>query len=464
MARSKKRFVCNNCGHITSKWVGQCESCGAWNTLEEEATGTGVGAGPKTQFTAGDPIELVGLTGPTLSATRLVTRIGEFDMVTGGGFVKGSACLIGGEPGIGKSTLLLQACASLAQSGAKVIYISGEEAIAQVRLRAQRLGLEQAHVLLGAETCLENILATVEKQGTPDLVIIDSIQTLWTQKVESAPGTVTQVRTCAQALIQFAKARDTAMLIVGHVTKDGQIAGPRVVEHMVDAVLYFEGDQGHHYRLLRAVKNRFGAVDEIGVFEMTAKGLTEVPNPSALFLSQRDEAAPGTAVFASMEGTRPLLMEVQSLVAPSPLGNPRRAVVGWEQNRLSMLLAVLEAHCGVKLGTMDVFVNFAGGLKVKGPGADIAVAASLLSSMTGTPLPQGQIYFGEVGLSGAIRPVPQAPSRRKEAQKLGFKMSVGPKQSGLETKAMPHQAHSALSSLTATLLEQAAQQTRKQEK
>jgi len=403
------------------RWAGRCDSCGEWNTIVEELVDSGVGAGPKSAKANGKPTQLVPLAGETESAARVVTGIAELDRVTGGGFVKGSTLLVGGDPGIGKSTLLLQSAAALASQGRKVVYVSGEEAVAQVRLRAQRLGLGEAEVLLAAETNVEIILATLDHGNAPDLVIIDSIQTLWTDRVESAPGTVTQVRTSAQALTRFAKKSGAAVVLVGHVTKDGQIAGPRVVEHMVDAVLYFEGDSSHTFRILRGVKNRYGATDEIGVFEMTALGLKQVANPSALFLDQRDEGAAGSAVFAGMEGTRPILIEIQALVAPSPLGTPRRAVVGWDSSRLSMVLAVLETRCGVRIGANDIYLNVAGGLKINEPAADLAVAAALISSLTNSPLPPDSVYFGEISLAGGIRPVVHASLRLREAQKLGFR-------------------------------------------
>src|SRR5215213_3471202 len=350
----------------------------------------------------------------------------ELDRVTGGGFVRGSVLLMAGDPGIGKSTLLIQAAAALANSGHRAVYISGEEAVAQVRLRAERLGLGQAPVELAAETSVEDIIATMSQGKTPRLIVVDSIQTMWTDAVESAPGTVTQVRGAAQALIRFAKRSGAAVILVGHVTKDGQIAGPRVVEHMVDAVLSFEGDGAHQFRILRAVKNRFGPTDEIGVFEMTGAGLRDVPNPSELFLSERDLGSPGTVVFAGIEGTRPLLVEIQALVAPTSLGTPRRAVVGWDPSRLSMVLAVLEAHCGVKLGGHDVYLNVAGGLRINEPAADLAAAAALVSSLAGASLPAEAVYFGVVSLSGAIRPVAQAAARMKEAAKLGFTRAFAP--------------------------------------
>ena len=431
MAKRSSRFVCQNCGSVTARWAGRCDGCGEWNTIVEELDGgpSGVGAAPASLSVSarrGRVVPLVALSGEAKEAPRIVTGLTELDRVTGGGFVRGSALLVGGDPGIGKSTLLIQASAVLASLGHRVVYVSGEEAVGQVRLRAERLGLAQAPVALAAETSVEDILATLQAGPTPALVVIDSIQTLWTELAESAPGTVTQVRTAAQALIRYAKASGATVVLVGHVTKDGQIAGPRVVEHMVDAVLYFEGDGAHQFRVLRSVKNRFGPTDEIGVFEMTGLGLREVANPSELFLGERDGRSPGTAVFAGMEGSRPLLVEIQALVAPSSLGTPRRAVVGWDGNRLSMILAVLEAHCGVKLGQSDVYLSVAGGLRIQEPAADLAVAAALVSSLTGAALPAEAVYFGEVGLSGALRPVARGEARIKEAERLGFRHAVMP--------------------------------------
>jgi DNA repair protein RadA/Sms len=424
MARAKSSFVCQACGSAYSRWQGRCESCGEWNTVAEEIVESGVGAGPKSAIAGARPATLVPLSGEIESAARVETGIAELDRVTGGGFVVGSAILVGGDPGIGKSTLLLQGAAALAARGKRVVYVSGEEAVAQVRLRAQRLELGNQPVELLSETSVEIILATLQQGPAPDLVIIDSIQTLWTERVESAPGTVTQVRTSAQALTRFAKKSGAAVVLVGHVTKDGQIAGPRVVEHMVDAVLYFEGDGSHAFRILRGVKNRYGATDEIGVFEMTTLGLREVANPSALFLDQRDEGAAGSAVFAGIEGTRPVLCEIQALVSPSPLGTPRRAVIGWDSGRLSMILAVLESRCGVRIGANDIYLNVAGGLKISEPAADLAVAAALISSLTNSPLPADAVYFGEISLAGGVRPVVHAPLRLREAQKLGFRAAV----------------------------------------
>jgi DNA repair protein RadA/Sms len=420
-ARAQNSFVCQSCGAASAKWAGRCEACGAWNTLVEEGA-----AVPARLSRKGRPFAVEPLKGETHEAPRIACGIGEFDRVTGGGLVRGSVLLLGGDPGIGKSTLLIEVAAAMARRGQRAVYISGEEATAQVRLRAERLGLADAAVDVAAETSVEDIVATLSHGTPPRLLVIDSIQTMWTQTIEAAPGTVTQVRGSAGELIRFAKRGGTAVILVGHVTKDGQIAGPRVVEHMVDAVLSFEGEGSHQFRILRAMKNRFGPTDEIGVFEMTGTGLREVANPSELFLSERDLGSPGTAVFAGIEGTRPLLVEIQALVAPTTLGTPRRAVVGWDPSRLSMVLAVLEAHCGIRLSGHDVYLNVAGGLRIQEPAADVAAAAALVSSLARSPLPADAVYFGEVSLSGAVRPVAQTPARLKEAQKLGFARAIVP--------------------------------------
>ena len=422
MARPAHAYVCQSCGTAHNKWAGKCEDCGAWNSMIEEAakeiTPKGLGSA------RGKVIEFAKLSGVSEFQKRRQTGIGEFDRVTGGGLVPGSALLIGGDPGIGKSTLLLQATALLSKD-ARCAYISGEESIDQVRLRAVRLGLADAPVELAAATSVRDIVASIEK-GRFDIVVIDSIQTMYLDNLDSAPGTVAQVRASAQELIRAAKRTGACLLIVGHVTKDGQIAGPRVLEHMVDTVLYFEGDRGHTFRILRAVKNRFGPTDEIGVFEMAELGLAEVTNPSELFLSERQEDVSGSAVFAGMEGTRPVLVEIQALVAPSPLGTPRRAVVGWDSGRLSMVLAVLEARCGVQIGPNDVYLNVAGGLRIAEPAADLAVAAALASALSGVPVPRDMVIFGEIGLSGEIRPVGHIEHRLKESSKLGFKSAMIP--------------------------------------
>ena len=422
MAARAKTFVCQNCGAATARWSGRCDACGEWNSIAEEGVAAAGRGSRKGRLFVIEPLK-----GEPLHTPRLAAGIAEFDRVTGGGLVRGSVLLLGGDPGIGKSTLLIEVAAAYARNGHRAVYISGEEAVAQVRLRAERLELGEAAVELAAETSVEDIVATLSHGKAPQLTVIDSIQTMWSDAIESAPGTVSQVRGSAQALIRFAKASDAALLLVGHVTKDGQIAGPRVVEHMVDAVYSFEGDGAHAFRLLRAAKNRFGATDEVGVFEMTGGGLAEVPNPSALFLADRDGAAhPGAAVFAGVEGARPLLVEIQALVAPTTFGTPRRAVVGWEPSRLAMVLAVLEAHGGMKLGQYDVYLNVAGGLRIMEPAADLAAAAALISSLTGASLPRDAVYFGEIGLSGSVRGVAHAGLRLKEAAKLGFARAFAP--------------------------------------
>ena len=397
---------------------------------------------PKSLGARGRSIPLTDLATEEAPPPRASSGIDELDRVLGGGLVQASAILVGGDPGIGKSTLLLQAAASFARMGLKVLYISGEEASAQVRMRAQRLGLTDAPVSLGTETNLRDILTTLDVER-PDLAIIDSIQTMWLDSVEAAPGSVSQVRAAAHELVTFAKRKGVAIILVGHVTKDGQIAGPRVVEHMVDTVLYFEGERGHQFRILRAVKNRFGPADEIGVFEMTGNGLQQVTNPSALFLSSRDTPAPGSAVFAGIEGTRPVLTEIQALVAPSPLGTPRRTVVGLDSGRLSTILAVLEARCGIPFTGLDVFLNVAGGMRVNDPAADLAVAGALLSAREDVAIPPDMVLFGEISLSGALRPVGQTENRLKEASKLGFQQATVPSHSklgadtGLRLRQMP---------------------------
>jgi len=422
MAKATATYSCTACGASYPKWSGRCEACGAWNSLIEEAP---LAAGPRGPSARGRTVALTGLAGDEPPPPRAASGIAELDRVLGGGLVPASAILVGGDPGIGKSTLLLQAAASFARKGLSCLYISGEEAAAQVRMRAQRLNLGDAPVRLGAETNLRDILTTLDAER-PRLAIIDSIQTMWLDTVEAAPGSVAQVRAAAHELVTFAKKRGVAVVLVGHVTKEGQIAGPRVVEHMVDTVLYFEGERGHQFRILRAVKNRFGPADEIGVFEMTGGGLAEVANPSALFLSSRDAPAAGSAVFAGIEGTRPVLTEIQALVAPSNLGTPRRTVVGLDGGRLSTILAVLEARVGIPFAGLDVFLNVAGGLRVTEPGADLAVAGALLSAREDVAIPPDMVLFGEISLSGALRPVGQTENRLKEAAKLGFTQAALP--------------------------------------
>ena len=425
MAKSSTSYTCTSCGASFTKWSGRCDGCGEWNSIQED---TGLSATPGKGLGAkrGATVTLTDLSAEETPPPRTQSAMGELDRVLGGGLVPASAILVGGDPGIGKSTLLLQAAARFGQAGLKTIYVSGEEASAQVRMRAQRLGLGDAPVKLAADTNLRNILTTLEAEA-PGLAIIDSIQTMWLDTVDSAPGSVSQVRAAAHELTTFAKRKGISVVLVGHVTKEGQIAGPRVVEHMVDTVLYFEGERGHQFRILRAVKNRFGPADEIGVFEMTGAGLAEVTNPSALFLSERGQPSPGSVVFAGIEGTRPVLCELQALVAPSPHSQPRRTVVGWDGGRLAMILAVLEARCGIPFNGMDVYLNVAGGMKINEPAADLAVAAALLSAREDAALPPDTVVFGEISLSGALRPTPQTENRLKEAQKLGFTSAIAPK-------------------------------------
>ncbi len=426
MAKASARYVCQSCGASYTRWSGRCDNCGEWNTIVEEESRESAPKGLTGK--RGRKIELQPLAGEAPAELRRASAIAEFDRVVGGGLVKGSALLIGGDPGIGKSTLVLQVAASLGLGGAAggTIYISGEESIEQVRLRARRMGLGQAPVSLAAATSLRDIVSTLDAGPAPELVIVDSIQTMYVDNLDSAPGTVAQVRASAAELIRLAKGRGFSLLLVGHVTKEGMIAGPRVLEHMVDTVLYFEGERGHQFRILRAVKNRFGPANEIGVFEMTDAGLMEVPNPSALFLAERHGEVSGATVFAGIEGSRPMLVEIQALLAPAPPGTPRRAVVGWDQARLAMVLAVLEARCGLALGGYDVYLNVAGGLRIGEPAADLAVAAALVSSRLDRPVPAGMVVFGEIGLGGEVRAVGQVEQRLKEAEKLGFTDALMP--------------------------------------
>ncbi len=424
MAKSKSNYICQECGAVTSKWTGKCESCNAWNSIVEEVVESGPPKGVSSGRGRALPFSDLKSKSSEVKP-RSKTGIAEFDRVTGGGLVKGMALLIGGDPGIGKSTILLQSVCALAKNGMKCAYVSGEESEDQIRMRASRLGLDDAPVQLASTGNVRDIIASMETDDF-DLIVIDSIQTMYVDNIESAPGTVTQVRTSAQELIRIGKKRGICVLIVGHVTKEGQLAGPRVLEHMVDTVLYFEGERGHPFRILRAVKNRFGPTDEIGVFEMAEAGLVEVPNPSEIFLAQRQEDVPGSAVLAAMEGTRPVLVEVQALVANTSFSTPRRAIVGWDMGRLSMILAVLEARCGLSFSDSDVYLNIAGGLRVQEPGADVAVAAALISALTGYVIPSHTVFFGEVGLAGEIRPTMQMELRLKEATKLGFKEAICP--------------------------------------
>ena len=426
MAKAKRRYVCQACGTEATRWQGQCADCGEWNTLAEEAGAT-VFEMKHHLRSGGREVTLVGLDSEIKLPERVSTGIAEFDRALGGGLVAGSAILLAGDPGIGKSTLLLQAAANLALRGLSVAYISGEEAVDQVRLRAQRLGLGNAPVKLAAATSVRDILTTLGRGEPPALLVIDSIQTMHSDLIEGAPGTVSQVRASAQELIRFAKERGCALMFVGHVTKDGSIAGPRVLEHMVDTVLSFEGERSHQYRILRASKNRFGGTDEIGVFAMAEEGLTEVGNPSALFLTDRAEQVTGAVVFPALEGTRPVLVEIQALTVRLSSGaTPRRAVVGWDSGRLAMILAVLESRCGLSFSTAEVYLNIAGGYRISDPAADLAVAAALVSALTEKPLPTDAVLFGEVALSGEIRPVAHGNLRLKESAKLGFTRAMGP--------------------------------------
>lgn len=431
MAKAKTQYVCQSCGTVAGKWAGQCDGCGEWNTLAEEEAREVVPKGLKS--TSGKVIQFDSLSVKIKSEPRVLTKISEFDRVLGGGLVAGSAILLGGDPGIGKSTILLQLAANMARQGKAVAYISGEESLSQLQLRAERLGLTDAPVSLASATNVGDIINTVESLQNCDLLIIDSIQTMYIDTIESAPGTVGQVRAAGFELIRMAKRKNIVVFLVGHVTKDGQIAGPKLLEHMVDTVLYFEGERGHQFRILRSVKNRFGGTNEIGVFEMTGDGLTEVTNPSSLFLSQGNAHASGSAIFAGVEGSRPILVEVQALVADTYMASPRRAVVGWDNNRLAMVLAVLDARANLKFGDQEVYLNIAGGLKITEPATDLAVAAALLSSFRNIPLPKNSVFFGEIGLSGEIRQVPQMDARLKEAEKLGFETVFMPKNDKCKT-------------------------------
>ena len=425
MAKDGAIYVCQSCGAVHGKWSGQCGACGNWNTIIEESRSAPPGAMKPAATSRARGIQFESLQSDTPEPPRIVTGVAEFDRVCGGGVVPGSAILLSGDPGVGKSTLLLDVAGRAALRGVRVADISGEEAVEQIRARARRMGLAEAPVSLASATALREILGTLKREKF-DIVIVDSIQTLWSDAHEAGPGSVTQVRACAGEMVRLAKAHGIAVILVGHVTKDGQVAGPRVVEHMVDAVMTFEGERGYPFRILRAGKNRFGATDEIGVFEMGDAGLAEVANPSALFLGEGKDRAPGAAVFAGIEGSRPVLVEIQALVSKSAYGTPRRAVIGWETGRLAMVLAVLEARCGLGFGDQDVYLNVAGGLRINEPAADLAAAAALISSVTDVPLPQGCIVFGEISLSGEVRAVGRAEARLREAQKLGFDHALSP--------------------------------------
>lgn len=438
MAKSKKRYVCQACGSVAHRWQGQCPDCAEWNTMVEDAPAT-VFSQKHDLSRGGRAIDFVSLNEPTELPRRQPTGMAEFDRALGGGLVPGSAILMGGDPGIGKSTLLLQTAATVARAGGKVVYVSGEEAAGQVRMRAARLGLADAPIQLASETSVRDILTTLGAMENPSLLVIDSIQTMHSDTIEGAPGTVSQVRGCAFELIRYAKENGVALVLVGHVTKDGNIAGPRVLEHMVDVVMSFEGERSHQFRILRALKNRFGAVDEIGVFSMEQEGLEEVSNPSMLFLSGRDQPLAGSAVFPALEGTRPVLIEIQALIVRLQSGaTPRRAVVGWDNSRLAMLLAVLESRCGLNFSSAEVYLNIAGGYRLSDPAADLAVAAALVSALADKPLPAQSVWFGELSLSGEIRPVAHAGLRLKESEKLGFTRGFGPSDAKLGSSTLSY--------------------------
>ncbi|MDE2301715.1 MAG: DNA repair protein RadA [Sphingomonadales bacterium] len=426
MAKPRRRYACTACGSLAQRWQGQCPDCGEWNTLAEEAPAT-VFSARHDLSSGGRAITFAAMDTADAALLRRSTGLAEFDRALGGGLVPGSAVLMGGDPGIGKSTLLLQAAAAVAKGGASAIYISGEEAASQVRLRAARLGLSDAPISLAAAGSVRDILTSLHALPPPALLVIDSIQTMHSDTIEGAPGTVSQVRGCAFELIRYAKESGAALVLVGHVTKDGAIAGPRVLEHMVDVVMSFEGERSHQYRILRSLKNRFGPVDEIGVFAMEGAGLVEVANPSTLFLTTSQEPVSGSAVFPALEGTRPVLVEIQALIVRLASGaTPRRAVVGWDGGRLAMLLAVLEARCGLNFASAEVYLNVAGGYRLADPAADLAVAAALVSALADKPLTSGAVWFGEVSLAGEVRSVAHASLRLREAAKLGFESGHGP--------------------------------------
>lgn len=447
MAKAKRMYGCTECGATFPKWAGQCGECGAWNTLVETVVESAPGASGRGGW-AGQQAVLKTLAEVSVEETpRFTTDSTELDRVLGGGLVDGSVVLIGGDPGIGKSTILLQTLCRIAER-MPALYVTGEESQQQVAMRARRLGLPEDKLKVMTETSIESIIATA-RQETPRVMVVDSIQTIFTEHLQSAPGGVAQVRESAALLVRFAKQTGTAVFLVGHVTKEGALAGPRVLEHMVDTVLYFEGESDGRLRLLRAVKNRFGAVNELGVFGMTDKGLKEVSNPSAIFLTRAQEAVPGSVVMATWEGSRPMLVEVQALVDTSHLANPRRVTVGLDQNRLAMLLAVLHRHGGIPTYDQDVFINVVGGVKVLETAVDLALMAAVISSLRDRPLPHDLLVFGEIGLSGEIRPVPSGQERLKEAAKHGFKRAIVPKGNA------PKEAPAGLEVVAVTRLDQA---------
>jgi DNA repair protein RadA/Sms len=431
MAKVKSVYVCQSCGGMSAKWQGQCPNCEAWNSMEESVEEKASNSRFQSLAKAAPKQRLAIIEAEDLP--RLSTGIDEFDRVLGGGLVTGGVALIGGDPGIGKSTLLLQALAVMSAKGDSVLYVSGEESGSQIALRAKRLGIQAPDLEVLAEIQLEKLLATIESTR-PTVVVVDSIQTIYSEALSSAPGSVAQVKECAAQLTRLAKATGVCMIMVGHVTKEGNLAGPRVLEHIVDTVLYFEGDTHSSFRLVRAFKNRFGAVNELGVFAMTDKGLKGVANPSALFLSQHDQTVPGSCVLVTQEGSRPLLVEIQALVDTAHVPNPRRLALGLEQHRLAMLLAVLHRHAGIACFDQDVFLNAVGGVKISEPAADLAILLAIQSSMKNKALPKTLIVFGEVGLAGEIRPCPRGQERLKEAAKLGFTQAIVPKANAPKSK------------------------------
>jgi DNA repair protein RadA/Sms len=424
LKKSKTSFFCQHCGYMSPKWLGKCPSCNGWNCFAEELVSEPVSGSRAELAFNGKPMPIEEI--PAEEGERTVTGIAEIDRVLGGGIVSGSAILIGGEPGIGKSTLMLQVMKNLAASGHKVLYISGEESAQQIKLRSNRIGAATKDLLLLVEVSLERILEQIKKVE-PAIVVIDSIQTVYSGDLMSAPGSVGQVREASSRLILFSKKHGIPVFLIGHVTKDGSIAGPKVLEHMVDTVLYFEGDSGHAYRIIRSIKNRFGPTNEIGVFEMQDKGLQEVQNPSAFFLEQRPQNVPGSVVVPSLEGTRPILVEIQALVSSSNLGMPRRTAIGVDYNRVSLLVAVLDKICGLQLGGSDIFINVAGGVRVEEPAVDLGVVAAMASSFLDRPVDPRTVILGEVGLTGEVRAVSQMEVRVKEAARLGFSRCIVPK-------------------------------------
>ncbi len=431
MSKQKTFYQCQACGYASPKWLGKCPDCGAWNTLVEERSIPETRRHGHASFEKPQPQPLSAVSGG--KERRISTGINELDRVLGGGVVEGSVVLVGGDPGIGKSTLLIQAASRLSERSGRVLYVSGEESPEQIKLRAERLGINSDSIILLPETHLEGIIG-IAADMSPGAVIIDSIQTMYMEELTSAPGSVGQVRECAAKLMYFAKRSDVPLFIIGHVTKEGAIAGPRVLEHIVDTVLYFEGDRGHAYRILRTVKNRFGSTNEIGVFEMTDAGLTAIENPSELFLSERPQDVSGSTVVASMEGTRPLLIELQALVSPTTFGMPRRTCIGVDFNRVNLLVAVLEKIAGLHLGGMDIFVNIVGGIKIVEPAVDMGIIAAIASSFREIPIHSRTVLFGEIGLSGEIRAVNQVESRIKEAAKIGFERAILPRTNGIRLK------------------------------